>query len=203
MEISRDPRDVAFWQERYERGTPPWDAGVPAPPLVRAVEERVFPERARVLVPGCGYGHEALFLARRGFEVVAVDFAPGAVAQLKEHMGELPITVLERDIFLLERDFAQYFDLVVEHTCFCAIPLNRRGEYAQLMSAVLKKRGALLGLFWELEDEDGPPYRTTSADIDCHFLPFFEISSIECPADSLSRGVGQEWLVFMEKRVIV
>ena len=150
-------------------------------------------------MPGCGFGHEALFLAREGFEVTAVDFAPGAIAGLRERAGELPLKALEKDLFTLNQDHGGCFDLVVEHTCFCAIPLEKRDEYAQVMAEVLVEKGHFTGLFWELDREGGPPFRTTAEDIQRHFSRFFEIQTLSRPWDSFENRRDQEWLVKMYK----
>ena len=33
-----------------------------------------------------------------------------------------------------------FFDIVVEYTCFCAIDTNRRSEYVQVVSKILKQK---------------------------------------------------------------
>jgi SAM-dependent methyltransferase len=153
-----------------------------------------------VLVPGCGFGHEALMLARQGYAVTAVDFAPAAIAGLRERAGALPLTALERDLFSLEGEFDGAFGLVVEHTCFCAIPVEARGEYARVMARVLGPGGRLLGLFYETDREEGPPFCTTRGDVERHFDPHFEILHLSRPPDSFAGRQDKEWLALMRKR---
>jgi SAM-dependent methyltransferase len=199
--MPESPRDAAYWQTIYEtEKTPPWDKGEAAPPLVRAVRGAGLPKGARVLVPGCGRGHEALFLAREGFEVTAVDFASDAVAYLKAHTEGLPVRVLERDLFSLGEDMAGRFDLAVEHTCFCAIPLEMRGAYAEVMAKILSDGGRIIGLFYETDNLDHPPFRTTDADVRNYFPKYFDILSCARPEDSFENRLGKEWLVEMRKR---
>ena len=167
---------------------------------MRAVRGAGLPKGTRVLTPGCGRGHEALFLAQEGFEVTAVDFAPSAVAYLKARAEGLPIRALERDLFSIDKDMAGCFDLVVEHTCFCAIPLEMRDAYAEVIARVLAGGGRIIGLFYETEKEDGPPFRTTDEDVRRHFSGHFEIISCTRPEDSFENRLGREWLVEMRKR---
>jgi SAM-dependent methyltransferase len=194
------PREAAYWQAVYEEGQPGWDKGAPAPPLVRALGEFALPPGAAVLVPGCGFGHEALMLARQGYEVTAVDFAPAAIAGLRERAGTLPLTALERDLFSLAGEFEGAFGLVVEHTCFCAIPVETRGEYARAMARVLGPGGQLLGLFYETDREEGPPFCTTRGDVERYFDPHFEILHLSRPPDSFAGRQDREWLALMRKR---
>lgn len=196
------PREAAYWQAVYEEGSPGWDKDAPAPPLVGAIRQARLPAGTRVLVPGCGFGHEALLLAREGLEVTAVDFAPAAIRGLKARAGDLPIRALERDLFSLGRDHAGYFELVVEHTCFCAIPLEMRGEYVQVMAQVLREGGLLIGLFYETDRQDGPPFRTTCEDIYRHFSPHFEVLSLSRPPDSFEGRQGKEWLAQLHRRSV-
>ena len=195
-----DPRQSAFWQERYERGKPGWDKGQAAPPLVRALAVSPPDDHNKALVPGCGFGHEALHLCKLGYDVVAVDFAPAPIADLSDRAAGLSLLPLQRDIFTLPDEYAGHFDLVVEHTCFCAIPTERRGEYAETMARVLAAEGRLLGLFWELGGEDGPPFNTSLQDLHDNFDPFFELVDIDRPNDSFPGREDEEWLVTMVKR---
>lgn len=198
--MTATPTDAAYWQAVYEEGSPGWDKNAPAPPLVRVLREKGFAPGTQVLVPGCGWGHEALFLAQDGLAVTAVDFAPAAIAGLKARAGALPIRALERDLFSLAADHAGVFDLVVEHTCFCAIPVERRGEYALVMAQVLREGGRLIGLFYEADREEGPPFTTTREDIHCHFSPHFEVLHLSRPEDSFEGRQGKEWLAEMRRR---
>ena len=198
--MDNSSRDAEYWQAIYDEGDLGWDKGVPAPPLVRAFSQSPLKPGGRVLVPGCGLGHEVFHLARLGFQVTAVDFASGAIAALNERIGELPIEALQRDLFRLDQDYKTYFDAVLEHTCFCAIPVDMRDAYARVMHSVLANEGRLVGLFYETDKEDGPPFRTTRSDIEQHFSCLFEIESIEQPSDSFENRQGKEWLVKMIKR---
>jgi SAM-dependent methyltransferase len=199
-ERKHTPRDSAYWQAIYDDGDIGWDKGVPAPPFVRFLNEQPFPEESRVLVPGCGLGSEVIFLAGLGYPVTAVDFAEGAIEGLKSKIGELPVTALRRDIFSLIEDHSASFDVVLEHTCFCAIPLEMRPRYAEVMHGILNDTGRLVGLFYETDAEDGPPFKTTREDIDEHFSKLFEIARMERPHDSFEGRMGKEWLVEMRKR---
>ena len=149
-------------------------------------------------MPGCGYGNEAILLGEKGWNVTAVDFAPAAVDRVKRRAEGLSVSVLEQDIFGLDEDFADHFDLVLEHTCYCAIPPEMRGEYARVMATVLKENGILVGLFWEVQGE-GPPYSSDPKDIERHFSSHFDIDRIEKAGNSFAERRGEEWLVTLRK----
>ena len=66
------------WESHYESNDLGWDLGQVAPPFVKLWQDKKLP-LGKVLVPGCGRGHEVIFLADKGCEVTAVDFSQGAV----------------------------------------------------------------------------------------------------------------------------
>jgi methyl halide transferase len=148
------------WNERYVEGRTGWDLGGPPPALIRVI--RGFPAPLRVLVPGAGRGHDALAWAEAGHHVTAVDFAPLAVAAAREAAAVrgLPLVVREADVLTwpLPGELAGAFDLVWEQTCFCAIPPDRRPDYARAMEGCLAPGGQLVGLFWAHGREGGPPF---------------------------------------------
>ena len=63
----------------------------------------------RILIPGCGYGHEAVYLIQKGFSNVHVlDFSPEPLAELaKTELGE-NISLHCADIFQFEGRITSY-----------------------------------------------------------------------------------------------
>jgi SAM-dependent methyltransferase len=70
------------WDRRYREGRDGWELGQPAPPLQDFFSHHPLAPHppGRVLVPGCGRGHEARLLAELGFAVVGLDFSAEAIA---------------------------------------------------------------------------------------------------------------------------
>ena len=146
-----------YWQNRYEEGTTGWDRGQASPMLQRWVESNQIPT-GKVLVPGCGHGHEVLFLAERGFDVTAVDFADSAVESLRRKLRErnLNAQVVQSDVFAYQP--TQPFDAIYEQTCLCAISPSQWESYERQLHQWLKVKGVLLVLFMQSHLPDGPPY---------------------------------------------
>ncbi|MGD2016636.1 MAG: methyltransferase domain-containing protein [Planctomycetota bacterium] len=149
------------WASRYRDGETPWDLGEPHPELSRRLQEGTLaPPRpgARVLVPGAGNGHDALALARRGWAVVAVDVVP--------EVGEALAPALERSggRFVVGDALAHEddpFDLVWDHTFFCAIPRAARPAWGERAAALLAPGGLYAALVFphgKPEEEGGPPH---------------------------------------------
>ena len=133
-----------FWEERYATGGDGWELGRAAPPLVDFVETTP-PAPGRVAVVGCGRGHDARFLAGRGYDVTGFDFSTAAVtaARALARREGVAVRFEQQDLFTLARDYAHAFDGVWEYTCFCAIDPARRAEYVRVVEAILKPGGWL------------------------------------------------------------
>ena len=100
----------------------------------------------RVLKLGCGHGRNALFLARHGCQVDAVDFSQKAISLAKERSDAegLEVNFICKSIFEMNTPSAKY-DLVYDAGCFHHLPPHRRESYVNLVSKVLKI-GGLFGL---------------------------------------------------------
>jgi SAM-dependent methyltransferase len=166
-----------------------------APALPQSADNRVRP---RVAVPGCGRGHDARLLARHGYRVTAFDFAAAAVTEAQRLAAAegVPVTVEQRDVFALGRDYAGAFDGVWEYTCFCAIDPARRDEYARALHAILRPGGLLLACFYPVRaGDDGPPFPVSRGDIDRVLAGRFTVLRAGPPGRSVERRRQLEWLV--------
>ncbi len=157
MDEKRPGKD--FWEERYRDQHTPWDLGEASEP-VKALVRGHFPPGGAVFLPGCGRGYEALHLARLGYRVTAVDWVAEPVRFLREAAARegLEVEVLRQDMFALPESFAGRFDVFLEQTCLCALAPAQWPDYEALAFRLLRPAGRLLGVFMELEGEDGPPF---------------------------------------------
>jgi len=186
-----------FWEGLYATGGDGWELGQPALPLQDFIESTP-PPRGRVVVPGCGRGHDARFLAERGYDVVGFDFSPAAVtaARALAKRERVNVDFEQRDVFTLGREYAHAFDGVWEYTCFCAIDPARRDAYVQTMAAILKPGGWLLACFFPMRRiAAGPPFPVSRAEVRRRFGPRFRIEHAQPPPRSARGRQGREWLV--------
>lgn len=198
-----------YWSERYQRGDTPWDLGNPTPAFAALVERLDFPKptaqyRPHVVIPGCGYGHDALLLAQRGYAVTAVDFAPEPLEVLKQnaHLLGIEVQTLCMDVFALPTHRPAAFDVVLEYTCYCAINPTRRQEYAHAVSALLKPNGIVAGLFFPLDEIERtqPPYSVRIDEIRTHFeTAGLVLIANEVPLESHPARAGREQLLMFRK----
>lgn len=186
----------AFWQRLYEEGRDGWDLGGPHPSLVHLLDTAP-PPPGRVVVPGCGRGWDAIELARRGFQVVAVDFADTAIREARRLAAAagVRLTIAQRDLFALGDEWAAAFDGVWEHTCYCAIDPARRDEWVAVVARLVRPGGWLLACFFPLEAEGGPPFAVPPADVLGRLPPRFRVEWTGRPPRPVARRAGQEWML--------
>ena len=192
------------WDENYEQGTAGWDLGRPTPVFQRLLASGQFVP-GRMIVLGAGRGHDAREFARYGFKVTAVDFSSQAVAEMHRlATADAPVEILQHDIFTLPATLNHSFDYVLEYTCFCAIDPNRRAEYADLVTRLLKPNGIYIDLAFPLDGrKGGPPFAVSAAEIlDLFPARGFQLISREKPADSIPARRGAEELFLFQKTVV-
>jgi SAM-dependent methyltransferase len=184
------------WEAEYRRGQTPWEKGAPSPGLVDHLADT--PVRGRVLVPGCGYGHDVRALARTADEVLGIDIAPSAIEAASHFARAGSERYAVVDLFALPKAMRGTFDCVWEHTCFCAINPQQRTDYVHAVASALKPRGHLLAIFYldpgnESPDE-GPPFEVSISELDRLFLPRFELLREWSPVRTYPGREGREWM---------
>lgn len=194
------------WDARYESGDTPWDKGSAAPPLLEILDRHgVEPwGDGPVLVPGCGTGHDVRALAAAGLNVVGLDVSELAVLKASAY-PKVADEVYELGDFLdpawaMDRSFSALW----EHTCFCAIPVERRNDYARSAAAVLMPGGLLAGVFFLTpfdpgDAETGPPFPTTIEEINAWFSPWFDQVDAWVPERAFPGREGREWIAIFRK----
>ena len=189
------------WERHYETDDLGWDLGEVAPPFVRLWKEmKISPCKA--IIPGCGRGHEAIFLAERGFQITAVDYTQGAIGLLEKALLKKNLSgeVLRQDFFLLDSYYNDRFDLMLENTFFCAINPGMRQKYVVTAGRVLRSGALFVGLFYETDKEGGPPFNTRKRDIEEHFSEQFAIETLGKTSYSAEQRKGKEWLAIFKKK---
>ena len=121
------------WDLLYREGTPPWETGLPADELVRLVEEKTL-KPCRVLEIGCGTGANAIYLAKRGFEVTAVDMSPTAIerARTRCEQHDALLRIVLDDIFTFSKNSGT-FDLVFDGGFYHFIRQTDLGRFLDLL----------------------------------------------------------------------
>ncbi len=182
------------WNRRYEMDDTPWDQGEAHPVLLDMLTHGTLV--GRVLVPGCGTGHDVRELARRGLEVVGLDVASLALERALSHALVGRETYQLGDLFHAPEHWHHHFDGIFEHTCFCAIEPARRPDYVAAVAEVLKPGGHLLAVFFVNPDNNGqgPPFGCTAAELDVLFGEKFRLREEHRAIPTYPERAGRELL---------
>jgi SAM-dependent methyltransferase len=183
-----------YWDAHYQRGETGWDIGGPAPAFVDLLAGPDAPPPGRMIVPGCGRGHDALQFARAGFDVLGLDFAPQAIAEARAAAAQAGSSArfVQADLFALPAAWDGTFDYVLEHTCLSAFAPDRRPAYVAAVARLLRPRGRYIALFFTHGYPGGPPFDITVDEIKTLFTPRFVLEHLAPPARSVRQRQGKE-----------
>ncbi|MCS7090685.1 MAG: methyltransferase domain-containing protein [Verrucomicrobiota bacterium] len=194
------PERSEYWEHRYQVGDTRWDKGEPAPGLVDFLQTHPELPKGRVLVPGCGTGHDLLPWARAGFDVTGLDFAPSAVARAQQRLQQAGCSGQVLCLNFLRANPVQLFDWVFEHTLYCAIRPDDRSLYFQAVLRWLKPHGYFLAIHYLIpNDGPEPPYGTTVEEVLSRFQPHFELIQHWIPRSYPNRA-GLERMFWWRRR---
>jgi SAM-dependent methyltransferase len=162
---------VWYWLPRR----PPWDTGVTPPELERFVASTP-PGRAIDL--GCGTGTNVVYLARRGWTAVGVDFAGRAIAKARRRAREAGVSG-QCEFFVgdVTRLFVSGpFDLALDIGCLHSLPADARAAYVAGLGRVLRPGGTYLLYAFA---PGGPAFGLTREDVRATFADAFDLLSVE------------------------
>ena len=190
-----DPADATFWEVRYRERFTPWDAGgVPA-----QLREFVagIPPPGRVLVPGCGSGHDVRHFAESGWDVDGIDFSPAALEAARPVLGPLAGRLRLADFFGPE--VVGPYALVYERAFLCALPRHLWRDWGQRLAALVPRGGCVAGFFY-IDDpaSRGPPFPLAdAAELAALLEPAFTRVEDRDVTDSIAVFAGKErWQVW-------
>jgi SAM-dependent methyltransferase len=193
--------DESFWSQIYTREeNPGWNLGEPAEALKDMIP-RLKISRSRILVLGCGEGHDAALFAAAGHVVTAVDISPVALERAKKLYGHMEnLKFVEADLFNLPQNWDASFDVIFEHTCYCAINPELRQDLVKVWNRLLAEGGHLMGVFFAFEKRQGPPYGGSEWELrqrlKSHYIPIFWGRWQK----SIPKRQGKEFFIYAKKK---
>ncbi len=184
------------WDEHYKTGDVFWDKGKPAPALAEYL--RRHPMRGKTLVPGCGRGHEVAMAVENGLDAIGLDISPTGLSEARELYPQMAERFIIGNFFDPPAEMHGAFDIVLEHTLLCALPLERRVDYRRAVDLTLRPGGLLLGV-WFINPaldpgEEGPPFGISVAELTALFQDGYEIVDDYVPDIAFPNREGRERL---------
>ena len=181
-------------------GDTPWDHGEAAPGLVDFLAARPAIPPGRVLVPGCGMGHDAVAWAGAGFDTLGLDLSPTAMARASQRWHGLPRLAFHQGDFLASANADASFDWVFEHTLYCAIDPSLRDAHARAVARWLRPGGQFLAVHYMNPDTDEPPpFPCTRDELMARFGAFLELLE-EWQPRSWQGRLGRERMFWWRRR---
>ena len=189
---------VADWEQRYQNEDTGWDIGSISTPL-KEYFDQLSDKGIKILIPGCGNGHEAAYLHQQGFSnVFLLDLAPSPLSNFLKENPTFPKEHLIEDNFF---NHSGEYDLIVEQTFFCAIHPEHRQACAEKVHELLKPKGKLMGLLWSVElNEKHPPFGGSKEEYHNYFDPLFNFVHFGNSYNSIQPRSGRELFLLAEKK---
>lgn len=189
--------NAEYWNNRYQNNNTPWDANRITTPLKTYIDQ-LTDKTLKILVPGAGNAHEAAYLYDNGFNNVWVcDWAEQAIEQFKVNHPDFPKDQLICGDFF---EIQETFDLMIEQTFFCAMSPSLRPQYAQKVAQLLKPKGKLVGLLFDvIFSKEEPPFGGTKAEYEAYFKSYFSTIVFEKSYNSIAPRAGKELFMILQK----
>ncbi len=197
---TRNAAEPDFWNERFSAGFTPWQLAAMPQRLARWLGETGTKLKgATVLVPGAGAGPELAAFAEAGLKVDGIDYAQAAVQAGRKRLAPEQSALLRQADFFDTTAVPGPYRHLYERTFACALPPERRADWAWRVAQLVEPGGELLGYFFVTpqapERPRGPPFVYGRALLDALLEPCFVLLEDEPSPDALDVFGGQErWM---------
>jgi len=176
-------------------GQPRWDTGISPPELLDFIEKH---KPARAIDIGCGTGTNIITLAKAGWQVTGVDFAPRAIQLAKQ---KLRSTKTQAELYVSDathlKGVVGPYEFALDIGCFHSIPKAGKADYLQQLDRILAPNG--FWLMYGFCTSDALPVRTglDNADISLISSQLTPVSRLDGFDDKRSRASA--WFLFQKK----
>jgi SAM-dependent methyltransferase len=189
--------DQEFWEKRYQDNNTGWNIGAISTPLKNYFDS-IKNKDCSILIPGCGFGHEAKYLFENGFKNVSIlDLSKSALNDFQKRVPNFPKENLFISNFF---DHNHKYDLIIEQTFFCAIDTKLRRKYVNHTHKLLKENGKIAGLLFNKQfDQDQPPFGGSKQEYKKLFEKKFKINKLDLAEDSIEARKGVELFFEFQK----
>ena len=189
--------DEQYWTGKYLQNLTGWDAGSITTPIKEYIDQ-LTDKTIRILVPGCGNGHEVQYLYDQGFtNVTVIDLSAEPYKTLRPRCADWP-----DDRFIVGDFFAHdgQYDLIIEQTFFCALDPTLRQQYADKMYELLAPGGKLAGvLFGTPLGDEYPPFGGSQDEYEQYFAGKFVFEVLAPCYNSIKPRAGNELFILLRK----
>jgi ubiquinone/menaquinone biosynthesis C-methylase UbiE len=150
----------------------------------------------RAIVPGCGLGADAEYLAGLGFTTTAFDVSPTAIRLARRRHPGSTVEYVTADLLCPPRSWLRAFDLVTEIITVQALPRTVRHQVMTNVARLTAPDGTLLVIAAVQDDAGepapGPPWPLTRAEIESFATDGLTPAAIEMTSIP-SQPAGRRW----------
>ncbi len=166
--------EISF-AERYTAGQIPWDSGTPDEELLRVLDAGKLTGKI-VLEVGCGTGTNAIALARRGFQVTAVDFVELAIQAARNKANQAKVTVDFRVADVLKDDLGGPYDILFDRGVYHHLRTVDLKAFKEFLTRVTRPGSWWLSLAGNAKEkhDPGPPV-VHEHEIRAELEPLFDV----------------------------
>jgi SAM-dependent methyltransferase len=190
----------------YRVGFTPWDTGEVPAELTALVEGSGAPAPGRALDIGCGTGAQAVYLARHGWQVSAIDAVsrPLERARARAEAAGVRVEWIEANVaHLADRGLAPGFGLVFDRGCFHGLSDHERAAYATAVTALVEPGATLLLMAFAPNRIVAAPAGVEQSELEARFADW-ELVCASADTGGESRGplrnVPRTWYRFTRPR---
>ena len=151
--IEENPQSK-YWNERFAKEGKIWGE---APCMVAKEAARIFKNHciSRILVPGCGYGRNSLFFARKGFQVAGFDISSISIQLAKQEAIKEKINIHYFVANILNSPFNGItFEGIFSFNTLHLFPQNDRMKIRTWLAQSLMPNGILVLTSMSTRDDD-------------------------------------------------
>ena len=179
----------------------PWARLAPREQLVEwADAHAVHGDGRPALVVGAGLGDDAEFVAGLGFDTVAFDVAPSAIAAARGRFPDSAVRYRVADLLALPEELAGAFAFVFESLTVQSLPDDVRPQAIANVARTVASGGTLLVIASARDGEDGPiagpPWPLLRTEVDAFAVEGLEAVEIE----RLPVGRDSRWRAEFRRR---
>ncbi|WP_394971275.1 methyltransferase domain-containing protein [uncultured Croceitalea sp.] len=190
-----------YWTQRYQEKRTGWDIGYPSTPLKTYIDQ-LEDKTIKILIPGAGNAYEAEYLWQQGFtNVFIMDISPIPLEAFAKRNSEFPKSQLLHEDFFNHQN---QYDLILEQTFFCSfVPTDEnRFAYAKHMNALLKSKGKLVGVWFDVPLTGDMEKRPFGGDKELYLnylCKYLEVITLEKCYNSIPPRQGSELFGIFKK----
>ncbi|HEY2205257.1 MAG TPA: class I SAM-dependent methyltransferase [Pseudonocardia sp.] len=163
------------FDEAYAGGTAPWVIGEPQPAVVALERDGLI--RGRVLDAGCGTGEHTILLTELGYDVLGIDFSPGAVELARRNAEHRGVAARFEVADALAPGGEPRFDTVLDSALFHVFDDADRVRYLRALHGICLP-GAVLHVLALSDVEPGIGPRISEATVRAPFGDGWELADL-------------------------